>query len=159
MVISEVKHSGATHFNVDSTETDLPLSSVMSAAKIQLGKNIDTAAGTARASFVSPGSYIDQEYLLAKTEAQAWLDGGKDPNAIPSSVQDHMDMFGVGAETAANEIVTTAAQWEHALGLIRRARLGGKAALRAAETIEAAEQAAQSAIAELNGIRPAEGAL
>ena len=159
MVILEVKHSGSTHFNVDSTKTELPLSSVMRAALIQLGNNIDTAAGRARASFVSPGSYIDQEYLLAKTEAQAWLDGGKDQSAIPSSVEDHMAMFDVGAEQAAQEIVETAAQWEQALTLIRRARLGGKAVVRAAETIEAKEQAAQDAIAALNDIRPREGAL
>lgn len=159
MVISEVKHSDATHFNVESTETELPLSSVISAAKIQLGNDIDTAAGTARASFVSPGSYIDQEYLLAKQEAQAWLDGGKDQSAIPSSVEDHIAMFDVGAEAAAQEIVATAAQWEQALGMIRRVRLGGKSDVRAAETIEAAEAAAQDAIAALNDIRPPEGAL
>ena len=70
-----------------------------------------------------------------------------------------MAMFDVGAEQAAQEIVETAAQWEQALTLIRRARLGGKAVVRAAETIEAKEQAAQDAIAALNAIRPQEGAL
>ncbi|KFC51714.1 hypothetical protein DK37_02445 [Halomonas sp. SUBG004] len=59
------------------------MSVLLSVAQLQLGKHIDTAAGNARAAFVSPGSYIDQEYLLAKQEAQAWLDNGKDANAIP----------------------------------------------------------------------------
>lgn len=156
MIISEVKHSGSTHFNVDSTETELPLSSAMPAAQVQLGNDIDTAAGNARASFVSPGSYIDQEYLLAKQEAQAWLDNGKDANAIPSSVSDHMAMFEVGAEEAATEIVATAEAWETALREIRQLRLGGKAAVRQAETIEAAEAAAKAAIEQLNRYRPPE---
>lgn len=159
MLISKIEHAGKTHWNIDTETKELPLTVVLTAAQKQLGQGVDKAAGSARASFVSPGSYIDQEYLLAKQEAQAWLDGGKDQNAIPSSVQDHIDMFDVGAEAAAQEIVATAEQWEQALGLIRRARLGGKTAVRSAETIEAAEQAAQTAIAELNAIRPPEGAL
>lgn len=122
-----------------------------------LNNDIDTAAGNARAAFVSPGSYIDQEYLLAKQEAQAWLDNGKDANAIPSSVSDHMAMFEVGAEAAATEIVATAEAWETALREIRQLRLGGKAAVRQAETIEAAEAAAEEAIEQLNRYRPPEG--
>lgn len=159
MLLTKVDYQGRTHWNVDTDNSSIPLSVLLSVAQIQLGSIIDKAAGTARASFVSPGSYIDQEYLLAKTEAQAWLDGGKDQSAIPSSVEDHMAMFDVDPETAAQEIVATAAQWEQALTAIRRVRLGGKSDVRAAETIEAAEQAAKEAIATLNDIRPQEGAL
>ena len=138
----------------DAIEMGVPVSLVKSAVVEQLGASIDTAAGNARAAFVSPGSYIDQEYLLAKQEAVAWLESGKDANAIPSSVSDHMAMFEVDAETAATEIVTTAEHWEQALGAIRSARLGGKAAVQRAETIEAAEAAAQQAIEQLNRFRP-----
>lgn len=137
----------------------VPSLKVLDAVRIELNRNIDAIAGTARAAFVSPGSYIDQEYLLAKQEAKAWLDGGKDESAIPSSVEDHIVMFDVSAEVAAKEIVATAAQWEEALTLIRRARLGGKGDVRNAETIEAAEAAAKDAIAALNAIRPPEDAL
>lgn len=161
MIIKEISHSGMTAINYDVAENPLGLSADLlnGAAKAELSAEIDTTAGTARAAFVSPGSLVEQEYHLAKQEASDWLANGKDESAIPSSVQDHMDMFGVGAETAANEIVTTAAQWEQALATIRRARLGGKTAVRSAETIEAAEQAAQAAIAQLNGIRPPKGVL
>lgn len=117
-------------------------------------KAIDNAAGHARASFVSPGSYIDQEYILAKQEAADWLAGGQDGAAIPSSVQDHITMFEVSAERAAREIVATAEQWETALRDIRQLRLGGKAAVQRAGTIEAAEAAAQKAIDQLNRYRP-----
>lgn len=137
----------------------VPESTILNAIKKMLGANIDTAAGAARAAFVSPGSYIDQEYLLAKQEATNWLENGKDESAIPSSVQDHITMFDVDAETAAKEIVATAEQWEQALGAIRSARLGGKSAVSRAATIEEAEAAAQQAIEQLNQYRPQEGAL
>lgn len=160
--MKEITYQGRhyTNYSIEGLlELGIPSDFILNKYKQSLNNDIDIAAGRARAAFVSPGSYIDQEYLLAKQEAQTWLDGGKDQNAIPSSVQDHIDMFDVGAEAAAQEIVATAEQWEQALGLIRRARLGGKTAVRSAETIEAAEQAAQAAIAELNAIRPPEGAL
>ena len=157
MYIAKVKHDGNLYLGIHSQETWLPLSAVLPAAMAQLSDDIDTAAGNARAAFVSPGSYIDQEYLLAKQEAQAWLDNGKDANAIPSSVSDHMAMFEVGAEAAAQEIVATAEAWETALREIRQLRLGGKAAVRQAETIEAAEVAAEGAIDQLNRYRPTEG--
>lgn len=143
----------------DALSHGVPMSVVLAAFKRGFESSVDSAAGKARSAFVSLGAYIDQEYLLAKQEAQAWLDGGKDQSAIPSSVEDHIAMFDVGAEAAAQEIVATAAQWEQALGMIRRVRLGGKSDVRAAETIEAAEAAAQDAIAALNDIRPPEGEL
>lgn len=137
-------------------EVGVPHKVVMSAVQARMAERIDTAAGAARAAFVSPGSYIDQEYLLVKQESQAWLDNGKDANAIPSSVSDHMAMFEVGAEAAATEIVATAEAWEIALREIRQLRLGGKAAVRQAETIKTAEAAAKAAIEHLNRYRPPE---
>ncbi|RUR46210.1 hypothetical protein [Vreelandella populi] len=134
----------------------VPADLVIGKAHEVLSARIDTAAGEARVSFVSPGSYIDQEYLLAKQEATNWLENGKDESAIPSSVQDHINMFDVDAETAAKEIVATAEEWEQALGTIRSARLGGKAAVSRAATIEDAEAAAQQAIEQLNRYRPPE---
>lgn len=159
MIIEYIEHDGATHFNVDPSESSIPEPALLLALQAQLGGSIDTAAGRARASFVSPGTLVEQEYHLAKQEASDWLANGKDETAIPSSVADHMAMFDVGAEASAQEIVATAELWEQALATIRSARLGGKAAVRGAETIEAADAAAQVAIANLNAIRPPEGAL
>lgn len=143
----------------EAINAGIPYDVVNGVVKSELSDNIDTAAGKARAAFVSPGSYIDQEYQLAKQKAGEWLANGKNEATIPSSVSDHMAMFGVGAEAAATEIVATAEQWEQALATIRSARLSGKSAVRSAETIEAAEAAAQDAIAALSDIRPPEGAL
>lgn len=154
MHLEKVVYNGKITIGVSTHNTSIPLEALLPAAQKQLGENIDTAAGEARAAFVSPGSYIDQEYLLAKQEAADWLANGKDVKAIPSSVQDHISMFDVNAETAAAEIVATAEQWEQALGTIRSARLGGKAAVSRAETIEDAEIAAQQAIEQLHQYRP-----
>ena len=156
MIIHFLKHDGAVYYQINTSNSDLPTPVLLKASQLQLATSIDTAAGNARAAFVSPGSYIDQEYLLAKQEAQAWLENGKDANAIPSSVSDHMAMFEVGAEAAATEIVATAEAWETALREIRQLRLGGKAAVRQAATIEAAEAAAKGAIEQLNQYRPPE---
>lgn len=156
------RHNGRAYANHDldaAIKTGVPMATIVAAVHSQFFADIDTAAGTARQSFVSPGTLVEQEYHLAKQEASDWLANGKDETTIPSSVADHMSMFDVGAEAAAQEIVATAELWEQALATIRSARLGGKAAVRSAETIEAAEQAAQTAIAELNAIRPPEGAL
>lgn len=155
-------HNGISYVVTSSEELiqkGVPASVVISAVHADLGNGIDTAAGTARAAFVSPGTLVEQEYHLAKSEAQAWLENGKDESAIPASVADHIAMTGQSAEAAAQEIVDTALAWEQALATIRSARLIGKTAVRNAETIEAAEQAAQEAIASLNAIRPPEGAL
>lgn len=159
MIIKSSMISGTQLINYDISLNLLGIDKLelKAAFSKQVSSDIDTAAGAARAAFVSPGSYIDQEYLLAKEEAQAWLDNGKNANAIPSSVSDHMVMFEVGAEAAATEIVATAEAWETALREIRQLRLGGKAAVRQAETIEAAEAAAKEAIEQLNRYRPPEG--
>ncbi|MGP9665991.1 hypothetical protein ACT3TY_15385 [Halomonas sp. AOP22-C1-8] len=157
MRINKIIYAGKIYNNWEADElldSGIPASVLLAALSTELSKKIDTAAGNARAAFVSPGSYIDQEYLLAKQEATAWLENGKDANAVPPSVEDHMAMFDVDAATAAQSIVTTAEQWEQALGAIRSTRLGGKAAVSRAETIEAAEEAAQHAIEQLSQYRP-----
>ncbi|KIN13904.1 hypothetical protein [Halomonas sp. KHS3] len=158
MIIKSQIISGTHVLNYDAIDNfnKLPLDELLNAVNAQLNDEIDTAAGNARAAFVSPGSYIDQEYLLAKQEASDWLAGGKDETAIPSSVSDHMAMFEVSAEAAAQEIVATAEQWETALRDIRNLRLSGKAAVQRADTIEAAEESAQQAIEQLNRYRPPE---
>ncbi|MGM0535540.1 MAG: hypothetical protein ACQER5_05635 [Pseudomonadota bacterium] len=159
MIIRKIEHEGAVHFNVDPLNTSIPASALVLALHAQLGGDIDTAAGKARNAFVSPGELIEQEYQLAKREAQEWLDAGADESDVPTCVQDHADTFAVTVTEAANEIVTTGEAWEQAMRDIRTLRLKGKAAVRAADTIEGAEQAAKDAIAELNAIRPPEGTL
>ena len=143
-------------FNYDTTENPLGfvVSDLVDSATAQLGRDIDTAAGNARAAFVSPGALIEQEYLVAQRAAETWLNDGADANAVPPSVQDHADVYNVTPQEAAIEIVATAAQWEQVMQQVRHLRMQGKAAVRAADTIDAAEQAAQQTIEQLNRFRP-----
>ncbi|MGM0985420.1 MAG: hypothetical protein ACQEXI_00320 [Pseudomonadota bacterium] len=159
-----VKYNGREYTDAENgapglVSSGVPAEVVLEALHAQLSRSIDTAAGKARNAFVSPGELIEQEYQLAKREAKEWLDAGADESDVPTCVKDHADSFDVSVSEAANEIVTTGEAWEQAMRDIRTLRLKGKAAVRAADTIEGAEQAAQAAIAELNAIRPPEGTL
>ncbi|HBK37889.1 MAG TPA: hypothetical protein DDZ35_14305, partial [Halomonas sp.] len=60
MLIDKVVLENETIYGVDTDATSIPVNRLISAAQLQLYNLIDTAAGNARASFVSPGSYIDQ---------------------------------------------------------------------------------------------------
>lgn len=157
MYLNSLQYNGSTYLAITSDELlakGVPEEVIVQQMHIDLGRQIDSAAGLARAAFVSDGAHIDQEYLLAKQDAGDWLAGGKDEGAIPASVADHMAMTGQSAEEAAQEIVATAGQWEQALGAIRSLRLGGKSAVRKTVTIDAAFQAARDAITQLNAFRP-----
>lgn len=154
MYIEKVEHNGKVHIGVSTIDTSLPVDALLPAAQAQLGRAIDAAAGKARQAFVSNGELVAQEYQLAKQEAADWLANGKDETAIPSSVADHVAMTGQSTEEAAQEIVATAELWEQALSGIRSLRLGGKTAVRNADTIKGAEQAANEAIAQLKAYRP-----
>ena len=156
MIIKQHVIDGLLLVNYDTSENPFGIaeSDLLAGALPQLENTIDAAAGAARAAFVSNGELVEQEYQLAKREAQEWLDAGADTTSVPTCVQDHVDAFGVTATEAANEIVTTGEQWEQAMRDIRTLRLAGKAAVRNADTIEGAEQAANDAIAQLKAYRP-----
>lgn len=153
MIIPHITHDGLTHYNVNTDTSALPATLLLGPAQKKLVSQVDTAAGNARQAFVSAGYLIEEEYRLAKTEAVAWREAGE-PAEVPVSVQDAADAMGITPSQAAQEIVDTATAWESALADIRRQRLAGKAAVRAAETVDAAEQAAHDAIVALNGYRP-----
>ncbi|MGP9633803.1 hypothetical protein ACT3R7_12120 [Halomonas sp. AOP43-A1-21] len=151
-MIRVISHENAQHFGLSFDQAlakGIPEEVIYTALHAELGRDIDTAAGNARAMFVSPGSYIDQEYLLVKHEATAWLDSGSDESSIPASVRDHMNMTELDAKTSAQIIVATAEDWEQALRQIRTLRLNGKSAVIKAETFEGKNQAAYAAIAQL----------
>lgn len=157
LTIKTLNVSGRTYSNhtpLQLLEKGVPGEDVVSAVHEHFAALIDKEAGLARAAFVSPGSLIEHEYQLAKAEATAWLEAGKPEGEVPTCVQDHVEMYEVSAEEAAQAIVDTAAAWEQAMREIRTLRLAGKTAVRKAETIEAAEQAAEDAIAQLKQYRP-----
>lgn len=104
--------------------------STMTDAEVELACRdaIDQAAGNARVAFISKGLLIEEEYRLAKTQAEQWIADGK-PSKVPDAVQSWAEAADVSPEEAANDIAATAQNWELALASVRQARLTGKAAL------------------------------
>lgn len=47
---------------------------------------IDEAAGNVRIAYVSKGLLVEEEYRLAKTQAEKWIADGK-PSTVPDAVQ------------------------------------------------------------------------
>lgn len=156
MILKQYNVDGLLLINYDTAENAFGIAetALITAAHSQLNRTIDTAAGNARAAFVSPGALVEQEYKLIQQEADAWLEAGADETKVPGYLQAHLDAYGGTAQQAVDAILGKAAQLNEALMHIRSLRMQGKAAVRAAETIDAAEQAAQQAIAQLNRFRP-----
>lgn len=93
---------------------------------------IDTAAGSARARYVSAGQLIEEEYRLALQQTQQWRAAGSPSDSVPQAIQDWADAANITAEEAVVSIEQTDAAWQQVLLNIRQARLAGKAAIDAA---------------------------
>lgn len=115
---------------------------------------IDTAAGAARARFVSAGQFIEEEYRLALQHVQQWRVADNPADAVPQAVQDWADAAGMTAEAAALSIEQTDAAWQQTLLCIRQARLAGKAAINAAPDDADFAAVAQPWIEQLAALRP-----
>jgi hypothetical protein len=103
---------------------------------------IDVAAGSARAAWVSKGAHLDAEYLRAVEQAEAYQ---ADPDGSYPALQADIDAgtqdprLGRTVQTlaeAADLILYTRGVWMAALDQIRATRLSAKAAVRAATTAE-----------------------
>lgn len=115
---------------------------------------IDTAAGSARARYVSAGQLVEEEYRLALQQTQAWRDAGSPAGQVPAAIQDWADAAGITAEQAATSIEQTAAAWESVLLQIRQVRLAGKAAVDAAGDADDFAAIAQPFIDQLGAMQP-----
>lgn len=115
---------------------------------------IDEAAGAARIAYVSKGLLIEEEYRLAKSQADEWIAAGQ-PNEVPSAIQSWAQAAEMIPEEAANDILATATQWEGILTAIRDARLNGKAALNAADTRQKMIEATATQVAAIKSLLPA----
>ena len=103
----------------------IPAAERRSAAKTQL----DQMAGRVRASFVSAGSLVEEEYRLALQHTQAWRAAGSPADEVPAAIHDWATAAGMNNEQAATAIEQTSAAWEGTLLNIRKLRLEGKAAI------------------------------
>ncbi len=120
--------------------------------KAQAAAEIDMAAGEARARAIPASQLIDQEYQLAKTEAQTFKAAGYPADAIPASIAASMAARGTTAQQEADDILARAAALELLLVTIRQKRLTGKDNTEAATTNDAVITARDAAITELNAL-------
>lgn len=115
---------------------------------------IDTAAGSARARYVSAGQLIEEEYRLALQQAQQWRLAGNPADDVPQAVQDWADAADMTVEEAAMHIEQTDAAWQQILLSIRQVRLTGKAAINAAQDDADFKAVARPYIDQLNAMQP-----
>jgi len=115
---------------------------------------IDEAAGNVRIAYISKGLLVEEEYRLAKTQAEKWIADGK-PNEVPDAVQSWADAANMTPEEAADDIAATALSWEGVLATVRQARLSGKAALNSASSRAEQVTAAAEQVALINELMPA----
>lgn len=128
-----------------------PLDTVITEAESQ----IDAAASVARSRFVSSGVGQDGTYVVKAQQAQAWAAAGYPADAVPPYVTAEAAAVGGTPRARADLIIATAQQWSDVIGpKIEGARIGGKAAVRAAEDVSGVESALAIAVAALNNIRP-----
>lgn len=113
---------------------------------------IDEAAGEARLRYITDVPGQQAVYLEKLAQAQSYLSAlASDANAVvPPYIAAEASGTGQTAQQVAQMVVGLGARWNDQLGpLIEGLRLGGKAAVRAAQTIEAVQQAADAAISAL----------
>ena len=131
-----------------------PVAEVAPAARLRAKVAIDTAAGSARARYVSAGELVEQEYLQAKRSVEEWRAAGSPAGSVPEDIMVWADASGMSAEQAAQEIEATAAGWAQVITAIRQIRLTGKAAIDAAADAADYTATAQPYIDQLDAMQP-----
>lgn len=114
---------------------------------------IDAAAGAARRAFVSVGWGVEEEYRLAKQQADEWVAAGKPADAVPPSIAAWAQARDWTPEQAATDILQTEQLWTSMLLAIREQRLLGKGAVDAADDNADFDAVAAPYIAALEAIR------
>ncbi len=118
-------------------------------------RTIDQAAGQVRLKYITDipgqvGVYLVKLEQAKDYLAAAALDAGA---AVPRYVAAEARATGLSAAAAAQQIVTTGTLWNDELGPdIEEARIGGKKAVGAAESVEAVQTALAAALTALAGL-------
>lgn len=125
----------------------VPLADVKAAALAA----IDSAAGAARARYITIAPGQEATYLLKAQQAASFKAGGY-AGTVPGLVQAEVDATGATAQQAADAILAQQDAWEAKAAQIESARRRGKVAVGAAADAGAIEAAEAAAIAELGGL-------
>jgi hypothetical protein len=123
----------------------------LATVKLEAYYTVDTEAGYARARIVSPGQLVDQEYMFAYQDATEYAAVGYS-GPVPDTVQSWADATGNSPQWAADDIISTRAQFKAASDFIRRVRLTAKEGVRAAPEADAVGTIVQQAISALRQV-------
>jgi hypothetical protein len=127
---------------------EVPPAPTLDQVKAVLCVQVDGAADAAYAEIGgnSPGRIA--EYKQAKADADAFKAAGY-VGTVPDTIACWAEAQGWSAQQACDNILTTAQSWDGALAAIRRSRLIGKSNVNAAASEDAAQAAANAAIANV----------
>lgn len=115
---------------------------------------IDKEAAKARSRFISTGAGQDATYVVKGEQAQAYRDAGY-AGDVPAYIALEAAATGSTAQATADLILTLRDQWNTLVGpAIEAQRIGGKASVRAAETVEQVDAAMRAATLALQAITP-----
>ena len=157
----QILHDGRRYVGVDTAEdaaalgipTDVFATVQLADARDRTLRDLDLAAAAARGRYATTAPGQDGVYQLKSEMAAAWIAAGRPVDASPwplLTVEAAARSMSVG--DLADEITATRAAWIEILAQIEGARLSGKEAVRAAETVDAIGAAAAPALATLKGI-------
>jgi hypothetical protein len=117
---------------------------------------VDQTAGEARRRYITDVSGQEAVYITKLAEAEDYLAGIVDNEPTVAAgpyIVAEAAVRGITPRQQAELVTGLAAQWNGVLGpAIEAARMAGKLAVEAAETIEAIEAARDAAVAALNAI-------
>lgn len=122
------------------------------AVKLRTLESIDEAAGVARLRYISSAPGQAETYMRKEAQARAWLAVGF-AGPAPSFIAAEATALGVTARSVAEEVIALADFWENGKGpQIEAARIGGKAAVRAASNDQQVIAAGKAAIQALQAL-------
>ena len=151
-----IAHNGAQYINCEASEllaSGIPANLVLGAVRLQLREAIDHAAGQARARHITTSPGQESTYIAKGQEAERFIADGSPADTTPFvMLTAEAGALGISVADLADQVIATRTAWLQLAGAVEGARLGGKAAVEAAETIDEAETAAAAAIAVLGAI-------
>lgn len=125
------------------------LPTALAEAQTAAQAQVDAAAGRARLRYITDVPGQQATYQRKEQQAREWSVLGF-PLPAPSFIQAEADALGAHPQTVAQQVCALADYWAYVKGPeIEAARIAGKAAVRAAETLEAVQAALDAALSEL----------
>lgn len=125
---------------------------VLALVKQDLISVINNLAGEIRASYLSDGQYIVEEYRVAELDALAYKAAGY-TGTVPQTLSDYATIIGAPANMVADSIIAAGQQMKTLLVTVRRLRLDYTHRIEQATTADEAQLIFDQAVAAINTLR------